>query len=814
MTTLRHQATYQGFACKEVHFRRSDGLHPEFGTVVVDYSVLRSLELKSDVVPWRAVGGSEAGALSIHVWHEHFNKRKGSHASRKPTPPSAGSLRIFGDLVLETTTEGGEGGKETVAFSNIFLENAEEVSQDLARAREHAEGEIQLDVTDIRRYWGNYGAVLCRINCRLENGKYDPRTIKTPGRTAARGGTTTSAEFHGVPWPFEDVINYLFAQVPGSPAVLGLKSLGPLPPPEQIDSIGSTALAVIEDVLGNYGLVAKLLPDGNVLLARKMTSFLSPGQVAPEVGEKRSVTRISYETKSVTRIDVPPVVMVVGQPRVRRETQNYVPAFHDLDGRLYRLSDIAAVWKGYSVAQVNRQVFNTEDMAFQDVPPKPHVPNIADGEFRKLLAQGVAGLPPESGDGQKDDLHYGRKTIMLAEAYRVYAPASMFGSDAPRGEGNAPYWLGKEERPLPWVPMGHFPCMEDHLREPIPDRREKGDRGAFFIIPPIVTGTYVAGSLWTDPGQVVASLVKNLQQAQSRVRFVERVLDYALDEFNTFPQRFDRASRLAALQQHLEQELILQQLQPLPQDYLVRGIKEMTSAGQDKDRLNDLIRGCREEIGTERDKIFGFQKSIDDVVETFFLAGAVPGYGQVPWGQVPRTLWSLDPMTGIVTFQMPVATALPIAAYERAHMTAVADGAVTVTYGKPLNYNEASDYTSVLFARNKDGKGSRLVGVNRSSQVKPHVVMAPDMVMYEDSDGTPFNLQECIDQAEKKAKPLLEGPDSLEGYSTTFSGFVPCVLERGVNSVQYTWNGDAAYTFVAVNSPRGVGPEGPVTMKD
>jgi hypothetical protein len=92
--------------------------------------------------------------------------------------------------------------------------------------------------------------------------------------------------------------------------------------------------------------------------------------------------------------------------------------------------------------------------------------------------------------------------------------------------------------------------------------------------------------------------------------------------------------------------------------------------------------------------------------------------------------------------------------------------------------------------------------VSRPTAVKPQVIRDTELVLFEGSSAKPMNLKACIEQAEKKAKPILEGEDSTEGFVTQFSGFVPCVLERGVNSVLYEWGGGASHTFVAVNAPK------------
>lgn len=821
MTTLSNSATYQGFPVKEVHFRRSEGFSPEMGSVVVDYSVLNSLELKSDAVPWRAsIGGADGpGALGMHVWWNLFGKRAPGTPTKRPAP-SAGagtSLNLYGPLVLTTVVEGGEAEPE-VQYQDIYVENAEEVADNLARAREHKLGEIRIDITDIRRFYPKYGTIISRINCRLENGKYDPRTIKKPPAEGLKAGTVTEEAAYGEPWSFEDVLRYLFSQLPGTPAVLGFPTLGKLPPPEEIDRVGAPAVSVIQEVLDRYGLVAKLQPNNDYYLTKRASEWLKPGEVAPDPGERRAVSRISYETKSVSRPDIPAVVMVLGQPRIRRETLTCVPCFHDIDGKLYRLVDIDRVWDGYSLEQACLQAASVSPaFSFQDVPPRPFFRAGNAKEFH-LVLQRELGVQGTTEGAEQDELHYARRTIMRKEAFYVYAPEALFAG-APKNKKGAPYW--EPGRFLEYAPLMPYPVLESQLKDQIPGRSLgiKGDKGKMVIVDPTVYATTIQESFWPEPEMAIASLKKVIDGGRSHLRTIETEAAHKLDDLRAGADRLKRANSSMSFGRHLENELFRSDTfgsqGRLPQDYIKQGTLDMAAMEREKLRLEGDIAVLKVEHKNVAQNIKLWTAQLDELASLFQTAGGIEAMAQTPWGKMPRGSFTVDPMTGIVNFATPypVLVTHPMCVFDVSSFRFVSDGCVTITFGHQLANNEVTDYTSVLFMRDKNGT-TKACGANRSSQIKPMVMHAPDLVMYEGPDGDPLNLKDCIDQARKKAATVLEGPTTATGYTTTFSGFVKCILERGVNSVQHTWDGDAAHTFVAVNAPRVAGPEGPASMRD
>lgn len=822
MSKLINSATYQGYPVKSVVWKRSDGLTAEYGSVVVDYSVLKDLKLEAPLLPWTGDdGGADIpGGLVISAWWELFGKRPGSRAEHKPVKEPKEGLSVSGRLILTTEDDG---KKESVQYDEVFMLNAEEISENIAEVLEHKEGEIRIDLTDIRFFNPRYGVIIGRINCRLENGKYDPKTIKKPGRVVVAGQTVTSGEVDGEPWPFKDVIQYLFSQLPGGPTVSFQPPELPnkLPPPEEIDHIGSNAASVLQGVLDNYGLIPKLQPNGTYLVCRRNDeNFVKPGEVPNAPNKKKKADHLAYQKKSVNRIDTPACVQVLGGRQVQQETIAYVPVFKDLDGRTYLLSDIEKVWDGYDIWKVNRQAAKTPNKYFHDVPPAPINEEFTPEQLESII-RGGKGITGFAHGRQQDDLHFARRATLREQAYRMYAPIGLF-SNAPTNLKGAPFFTDEDERTFSFLPMGKVPLLESQIGEPVPGAKKiKGDQGRIVLTPPVVRGTTLGESIFTDVSQIIRAYDAVLHGLVINLNYHNLCLFLIESRLKTLDDDKTRADQLTSEGQTFKEKLVTKfAFTPqagenirISHDLIKKANKILQARSVKEGELKiqlDVAKSMKLNVEQEIARL-KVQRGND--ITKLAIVGGLKGTGQLPWGVVPSSNYNLDTATGILTFTKDVCCTVdrPVV-FDRDQLTVYGDGIVSVTFGHQIDDNATSDFTSIIFSR--DGRGTaQLRGANRPTAVKAYVVRDPDLVMYLAGDGEPMNLKDCIDQARKKASPLLDGPDVLEGHVDQLDGFVPAVLTTGVQSIQYVWPakspvGGTAYTYIATHSPMWAGPVG------
>jgi hypothetical protein len=826
-----HFANYQGIPCKAVEFRRSDGLSPESGFVIVDYADIKKLEFKEDGHPWRGTSetNEDPGGISIHVWH----KLKGTATiadSPRPFQPATSGLRLYGPLVLTTVMkEGGDG--DSITYSDIYVANSDEVMEDLAEARLHKTGEIRIDLTDLRQFNGRYGVLIGRINCHLRNGRFDPTTIKTPGRRRPNGSTTTAQELNGVPWSFTEVVSYLFSQLPGSPRVIFDKGVEKMQPPEEIDQIGAPILSVIQGLLDNYRLVPKMTPHGNYWLCRRNTKLLKPGQVFTGLDRKaiESPPFVSTEKKSVTYVDVPSMVLVLGRPRVRRRTEPYVPVFQDLDGHTYKLEEIDKVWPGYTLLQVRLQATKGTEKNFADVPPRPPRRALTDADREATVRDDprggrVRGTPDFE---STRDLHYRRRDIMRRQAYRLYAPLALFNKSSSKNKLGAVQMMDPDSDWTEFLPMGPAPFPASALAKDIElglETKPKKKVGEIALHPPIVRAYRLGSVLEIDPNAAVRLLDDAIEDEKKWVVFWERKL---AEKERELVDELGPASRA-------EEEF--RKLPPLPNTILPligsvtfstvtsasatrkaiddakRAIRAHNAAKQKVEFLEVAIDGYKRVLAASHAKVNNWKNRRGAVLLAIREEGGIHvAQSQLPYGVAPQNSYSLDLETGLLSFVDVACLIDPPILHDPNSGIVIGDGHVTVTFGFDSHWNEPSDYTTVLLSRGERG-GVRAVGVSATSPVKPQVVHDPELVMFEDERGIPLNLDECIDQAGKKAAHKLEGDRTAEGYADQFGGFVKCILGPGVDSIQHVWGGDDAHTFVAINAPGWIGPAGPAVV--
>src|SRR5262245_6264840 len=500
MSIGRHSVTYQGYPCKRVEYRRSEGLEPEYGWVEIDYRHFKELVLEARIVPWRAVNGAEyPGPISIEAW----GKIQGSTTTiPAENRPKGKGFAMFGDLVLRSTTDGHT--QDPITYRDVFVgDSCEELNERIARAREHKHGSVRVGLSDIRRLYSDHGCILSSINLRLPGGGWDPTTING-----------------SKPWTLFEVLRYLVSQLPGSPIIDSGSELFDLAldPPCDIVGEGETVKEVLEKVLNQYGLVAHMLPDGNYAVHRRVSARLPYGKIPRAVKAYDDASQIVSEKKTVWPTYRPSFVLVVGRRRSNRRFVAYTEVLQNpSDGRYYRLQDVARVFDGYSLDLLDRQVLINLDKSFRNVPPP-----------------------------RRNKLHHQRAKALRSDAYRVYAPAAFFETAGALGDRPVPSFKEAELERVEWLPIQDVPIYLNELKAYNLTQSEsftvgQGDLGPFVLHPPVVWANTRGYGLFMDfqevkdvyDGLIQASKdeVLRLESAKARIQaeatgsFVRRAND-------------------------------------------------------------------------------------------------------------------------------------------------------------------------------------------------------------------------------------------------------------------------------------------------
>lgn len=388
--------------------------------------------------------------------------------------------------------------------------------------------------------------------------------------------------------------------------------------------------------------------------------------------------------------------------------------------------------------------------------------------------------------------------------------------------------LDSDEDWIEFLPLGDAPFVASALEK----SRELGmepprsTKGPVALVPPIVRGYRLGQVLEIDPDAAVAMLDKAIDTGERN--FAKFITAHVEEKTKELSEALGPAMMADAEFRRIGGDNALKEV-------FVFGIptgrlgadgsifRSAHSAFRETQRaLKDHIAKKHKVEGLTRDiellheqgkillaEINDWKKRRGKILQAIREEGGVHiPMSQMPHGIIPQSVYSLDQRTGLLTLDELACVITPPIVHHPDSSRVLGDGMIMVTFGFESHWNEPSDYTNVIFGRQGNG-GVEVIGVSATSPVKPAVVHDPDLVMYEDDRGIPLNMDDCIDQAAKKAAHKLGGARTTQGFSTDFSGFVDCALAPGVDSIQHVWDGDQAHTFVAVNSPGWIGPAGP-----
>jgi hypothetical protein len=785
VTTLRCEIDYQGYKAVSGKYRRSDGLQPEPGWVLIPLEDMKEIKLHPRTIQWRSVVGVEHdGSVDIRTW-DRFRKSATITADRKPSPEPASGLNMSGDLILRTYNAiTGALIYPPVTYSDVYVDwGMEESTEGLANILEHKEGLVRVPLTDIRQYYAEIGSVFCRINCRRKNGAWDKDTVKEDGET---------------PWPFGDVLDFLFSQLPGSPIITAESDIRvfPFDAPQGIEGQGEPASQIIDQLLRRYGLKAQMQPDGKYSVNSRSSSRTPRRAIATAPREYKAInpkTEMQYERMTSTPTGRASAVVCVGPRRVQRRTFSCTPILRDpATGKWHTLWKICQLWN-YPYEAMRRHIFISGPRQFADCPPDPTSSFAASG------------------------LHDARRDA-LKMAYRQYIPNFMVNEDGdvidPEGE-LVPY--------LPVMPETAWYKQElnlEQLRDFPKDKASKGDADDIVMFPPVVRGNVVGERYFNDfkelqseingvisrQAEVVASLQSLAAVAfevgrngledllKSEEVSEETIKDYRRWGIENVSVDLEGDIRAAAKAFEVVMEKNLR----------VKYTKDSENAKQAVLLYANRMKEAEASIAEHESVIRVHKNKLEETRLVFAKNGRI--WGRYNLGQAPTLKARVaDYATGLIESSVPLCVVDRPWFFNGDDVRVIADGAVTVTYGYEIKGSGAYAYTNYLFFANDGGDPAAYAkptfgGCHRSSPIKAKVIPMESRE-YITETGNPMNYNACWTEAKGKAADMCSGPAVVEGWTMELHGLRNCVLDAGIMSVQHEWDGTVGITHVAVNAP-------------
>lgn len=820
MAELRHVVKYQGFPCRAVKYRRSDGLSPEQGYVDISIKDLAKLSIEMPQVLWRNKDGLELpGQLGIDQLHRLYSgELKGQQTVTSADDKKKTGFNLVGVLSFETFSQNASLG--TTSYSDVYVafDGIEEITEKLASARKHSEGFVRVPITDVRQFYTDYGLVFQDINCRLESGVYDPKTVK-------EGGT---------PWSLVEVLQFLLSQLPGTPKMHPASEpfkMGANPPSEIIGE-GEPAAGILQSVLNQYGLVAKFLPNGDYLIAKVWGENVKPGHISTSPGHGGKWPYLKTEKKTVQGTNRPPLVCVRGRRRVSKMTVPYFPVIQWTDGRYYHLRNIGSLIPGYSLTALNKQVLNNEGKNFQDV--------------LRLAPSGAIG--------------YEWMQRLRKWAYKGYAPVNAFRAEDPApgkpsvaSGGGAAGGAGSTQAGrilvvddeslsyLPFLPVMDAPWYKSDLNNKGVEflfkgasskKDSKGDFDDVILLPPIVYSRSIGEMWFADGGEITAhikkvanSYGKEKEYFENRVQYCQDRATGLIDHINATNRNARNVARMKGISSSPFPIIeIDEETRTLASEFgrfdpdVSKVVDDFGLGVPVKFALTQIkqeLQGWKDRL-KESDTLL--KKALNDVGAYQSVYASYRGFmgiGNLPPKVAEQGKYSLDRKNGILLFGEPQCVGQSTLVMGDEWQTVVADGGVTATFGYEYRWNGIYDWTTIYVSPQPAGKGKAakavLSGYSRPSGIKAKLERMPDVTMYLDEFGMPMNLNYCTDAAMRKAQFQVSIPDGVEGYQSIYHGFPVCVLDSGINGIQYEWEGGKSVplTHVFQNYPGGRGPLGP-----
>lgn len=792
MTTFQNGATYQGYACQSVQYTRSAGMQADRGFITIDLGILKNIAVAANAIPWVGVSSEELpGATSFFS----PSLRTGALGPAPDLEVPDDGLNIAGELVLSSIDADTGSAFPSHKYSAIFVDETgiEEVEQDLASQSLHVEGLVRVPIVDIRKFWWVYGIAGQSLNLRTKIGRLNASTMRSENCEVTGGAS------------FKDVVKWMLGSLPGSPRLVEGSAMDTLDPPSNLIMRGQLVAPYLQKLLEDNSLVLLLQPDSGVVIAPKIVEDVPRHQIPRDFETFEAGKDLHAEKKSVFLNQRPPMVHVIGSPRVKRKSAPYIPIFQDEHGRYFKLDDIQKQW-GYKLDDLNNSALVNPQKSFADCPPDLAV----DGVLKRT-----------------------RIELLRKWAYKGYAPAFAFNvTDCSRFDSKTKiqFITDVDFDQMQFLPMMNFPATFKQLEnssEQIPLDADliPGDTGEMMLRGPLVYGSIITEARFNDieavrdyflgPKGLLAArrntqahlnewLSAIITDGQALIKANIRSEDLINVDSTEFVARFGNDSRKVA---SVGADLTVaaaafgvsfaSQRLFVNSDFLLSPAfrAELGATLKEKEEVQNQIDAILAEID-------GFQVAFDDAEKAIIGGVGILVKHQIARRRLPEGTYNLDPNTGILVFSEVSASMNRPFVYETEYARVTGPGFPAVTWGYELKHNIFEDLTSVMFVASDDTATAvpSYCGLNRGSPIKSRPVHDPNLVLYEGDAGQPHNGTDVIATARARISGIFKVPIQSEGYVYTWHGFEKAALAPGITAVSHQFDGDTALTIIGVNA--------------
>lgn len=827
MVVMRHAAKYQQFQATAIEYARTEGFEPDPG-----WLMLRMEDVKKVLVApfkgglWRGQSGFIIdGGLDIRSWHAA--QRRLTVTEPRPLPDiKGGGLNQFGELRMQTFV-GKKGKLDEVIYQDIYIEDAglEDLASGLAEQKKHKVGTLFVPITDIRKYYKEFGPLFCRINVRNPDDSWEEGSVQEDG----------------TPWPADIVLRFVFSQLPGTPTIVKRSPLKDtiddeklkLDPPTNIIARGEPASEWAQKILDELGMTPRFQPNGRYIVAQDGAEGSKYGTIPVSPGKTEKGKHQHSETQTVNITSTPELVMVIGKTRIRRTTEDCIPVLMDDEGRIREQGEVLREI-GYPLRSARIACIQSPESAFFDVKPAP---------TSDIL------------------LHDRRREMLKLMCFKAYAPFSCMIVDDGGRLVLDPDARGSESL----APLHDFAAYLDELpalekKIPTDKETEKGDRDDIQILAPLVRAKSFRETLFKDFDEIRSHFKRFVSSEFSSLGFWRRFETQKRTEAKTFGASLIKASvklptgfnTQKARDTYLTKLGVDTNFIKLDDDVnralgFVSELGSVTHRLTQKDmteknsftlkRVKQLLASAKFARRKQREAFFNARSYIaqfKSLRDSFVDHGAVAMLANAPHALMPEGSYNLDRQSGLITFKEVTGHMRRPYLLEGEHFVnaigLVSDGAVTVTFGYEYKTGTMLDFTTVLVAAGlvpdpKTGKvkfkvgpggidviaqiaikgpGALVVGLNRPTPLTPKIARSPKMRMYEADLGTPMNLTSVVTQALQRAAGDVARPPASTGFTYVWSGLRKAVLDVGVSVIQHEWpvgrDRGTAHTTIGVNS--------------